>query len=181
MTQPPTLRSERQTLRPLTPGDMPAVRELAGDRRVAEMTLLPHPFEGAAADEWLRKRTKGAEEGTIDTFSILFREDGYALIGHAGLVIDRANEKAELHYWLGVPHWGNGYATEAARELLRHAFENLRLGRVHADHFARNPASGRVLRKIGMQEEGYLRRHFKRWERLDDLVLYGILAEEWPP
>lgn len=158
MIRTPTLRSERLTLRPLAPDDMPAVRTLAGDRRVAEMTLLPHPFEGAAADEWLRTRMEGAREGRSETFSVMLQEDGPTLIGHAGLVLDRANEKAELHYWIGVPFWGNGYATEAAQELLRHAFENLRVKRVHADHFARNPASGRVLQKIGMKQEGFLER-----------------------
>ena len=158
---------------------MPAVRTLAGDRRVAEMTLLPHPFEGAAADEWLRTRMEGAREGRSETFSVMLQEDGPTLIGHAGLVLDRAHEKAELHYWIGVPFWGNGYATEAAQELLRHAFENLRVKRVHADHFARNPASGRVLQKIGMKQEGFLRKDFKRWGRFEDLVVYGILVEEW--
>ena len=52
---------------------MPAVRALAGDRRLAEMTLLPHPFEGSEADEWLRTRMEGAANGTSETFSLLLR------------------------------------------------------------------------------------------------------------
>jgi [ribosomal protein S5]-alanine N-acetyltransferase len=104
-----------------------------------------------------------------------------ALVGHAGLLLDWDNEKAGLYYWMGVPYWGRGYATEAARELVRHVFEDLGLGRIYADHVARNPASGRVLQKVGMSYEGCRRRDFKKWDRFEDLALYGVLAEEWSP
>ena len=93
-----------------------------------------------------------------------------ALVGHAGLLLGWDNEKAGLHYWMGVPYWGRDYATEAARELVRHAFEDLGLGRVYADHVARNPASGRVLQKVGMSYEGCRRRDFKTWDRCEDLA-----------
>lgn len=174
------LETERLVLRPLAPEDAAAVRALGGDRRVAEMTLLPHPFGEEEARRWVEGRLERAAQGRSRPFSVLLKEDG-ALVGHAGLGLDRDNEKAELYYWLGVPYWGRGYATEAARELVRHAFEDLGLGRVYADHVARNPASGKVLRKAGMSYEGCLRRDFKRWARFEDLVLYGVLAEEWSP
>ena len=123
----------------------------------------------AAADLRLECREWAAEQGVPRTY-----EDGRDLL-------DRDNEKAGLHYWFGVPYWGYGYATEAARELVRHAFQDLGLGRVYADHVARNPASGRVLQKVGMSYEGCLRRDFKKWDRFEDLVLYGMLVEEWGP
>jgi RimJ/RimL family protein N-acetyltransferase len=53
------------------------------------------------------------------------------------------------------------------------------LSRIHASHFARNPASGRVMQKIGMSYEGCQPRHYVRWGEPVDLVLYGMLAEEW--
>ncbi len=180
MRQLPTLETERLVLRPLAPEDAAAVRALGDDRRVAEMTLLPHPFREEDARRWVEKRLDWAAKGKSRPFSVLLREDG-ALVGHAGLLLDLDNEKAELYYWLGVPHWGRGYATEAARELVRHAFEDLGLRRVYADHVARNAASGGVLRKAGMSYEGCLRQDFKKWERFEDLALYGILAEEWHP
>jgi [ribosomal protein S5]-alanine N-acetyltransferase len=174
----PTLETERLVLRPLAPEDATAVRALGGDRRVAEMTLLPHPFGEEEVHRWVEGRLAWAAQGKIRPFSVMLKEDG-ALVGHAGLLLDWENEKAGLHYWMGVPYWGRGYATEAAQELVRHAFEDLGLGRVYADHVARNPASGRVLQKVGMSYEGCRRRDFKRWDHFEDMALYGVLAEEW--
>ena len=178
MQQIPTLETERLVLRPLAPEDAATVRALGGDRRVAEMTLLPHPFGEEEARRWVEGRLEWAAQGKSRPFSVLLKEDG-GQVGHAGLLLDWDNEKAGLHYWMGVPYWGCGYATEAARELVRHAFEDLSLGRVYADHVARNPASGRVLQKVGMSYEGCRRRDFKKWDRFEDLALYGVLAEEW--
>ena len=72
-----------------------------------------------------------------------------------------------------------GYCTEAAAEMLRYAFEDLGLHRVMARHFRSNPASGRVMQKIGMQYEGRMREHFWRWDQAHDIELYGILRREW--
>jgi RimJ/RimL family protein N-acetyltransferase len=71
------------------------------------------------------------------------------------------------------------YCTEAAQALLHYAFTDLELVRVHAGHFARNPASGRVMQKIGMTKEGCRRQHVKKWDKLEDLELYGVLKQEW--
>jgi ribosomal-protein-alanine N-acetyltransferase len=70
---------------------------------------------------------------------------------------------AHRTYWIGVPYWGKGYATEAAREAVRYAFEDLGLHRLYAAHFGSNPASGKVMRKIRMSYEGTLRGHHKMW------------------
>ena len=69
--------------------------------------------------------------------------------------------------------------TEAARAVLDLGFERLDLLRIYATHFARNPASGRVMQKAGMVREGCLRQHVLRWDVPQDLVYYGILREEW--
>ncbi len=90
-----------------------------------------------------------------------------------------AGHRAELGYWIGEPFWNHGYCTEAARAFLDYAFGAVGLVRVHASHFSRNPASGRVMRKIGMKYEGCRRCHAKKWDKLEDLDLYGILKEEW--
>jgi RimJ/RimL family protein N-acetyltransferase len=70
-------------------------------------------------------------------------------------------------------------ATEAARAVLRYGFEELGLNRVHAHHFAQNAPSGRVLEKIGMVREGCRREHVRKWGRFVDVVLYGVLADEY--
>lgn len=60
------------------------------------------------------------------------------------------------------------------------AFGTVGLHRVYATHFTRNPASGRVMQKLGMRYEGLLRQHVRKWGVFEDLVLYGIVAAEWP-
>jgi ribosomal-protein-alanine N-acetyltransferase len=162
------LRTARLTLRPLVLADAPAVQQLAGAYEVALNTLLiPHPYPDGAAEEWI-------SNAGPHTFAI---DDGQ-LVGCMGLVI-KANAIGEIGYWVGVPFWGRGYATEAGREVLRYGFEECGLQRICAGHFARNPASGRVLQKMGMQYEGTLRRHEMKWGEYQDLVFYGILAEEF--
>ncbi len=69
--------------------------------------------------------------------------------------------------------------TEAAAAVLRYAFLEMGLVRIHACHVSRNLASGRVLQKIGMQYEGRRRLHSIRWGIPEDLDLYGILKEDW--
>ena len=175
----PTLRTHRLVLRPFTQEDAPRVQELAGAREVALGTLtIPHPYEDGVAEEWigsLEQQWRGREALML---AMVTESDG--LVGSIGLVrIDVPHARAELGYWVGVPFWGRGYAPEAARAVLRYAFDGLGLNRVWAQHFTRNPASGRVLEKLGFQREGTLRAHQKRFDEFEDAVVHGILASEW--
>ena len=113
-------------------------------------------------------------------FAITLRTNG-TLIGGVGLRRERDHNRAELGFWLGVPYWGNGYATEAARAVLRYGFESLGLHRIQASHFSNNPASGAVLRKIGMQHEASLREHILKWEQYLDLEVCAVLKAEYKP
>ena len=81
--------------------------------------------------------------------------------------------------WIGVEWWGRGYATEAARAILDHGFESLGLNRIYAHHMVRNPASGRVLEKIGMMKEGLLRQPVRKWGKFEDVVVFAILRDDW--
>jgi ribosomal-protein-alanine N-acetyltransferase len=101
------------------------------------------------------------------------------LIGSVGLrEIDPEHRQAELGFWIGRDWWGHGYAREAAGAVLRFGFAALELNRICAHHLARNPASGRVLRAIGMQREGLLRQRVRKWEKYEDVVLYAILRAD---
>jgi len=111
-------------------------------------------------------------------FAIERKEDG-ALVGAVGLRLEREHDRAELGYWIGVPYWGNGYATEAGKAVLRHGFEVEGLNRIYAFHFTNNPASGRVLQNIGMTFEGKRRAHTLKWGEYLDNEGYGILRSEW--
>jgi RimJ/RimL family protein N-acetyltransferase len=106
-------------------------------------------------------------------------QPGGELCGGAGLDISETHQRAELGYWIGVPLWRRGYATEAARAVVEFGFANLGLHRIHAHYFAENKASGRVLEKIGMRPEGRLRNHFQKWNRFIDVENCGILSEEF--
>jgi [ribosomal protein S5]-alanine N-acetyltransferase len=175
MPQQPTLRTARLTLRPFTMDDAPAVQRLASAYEVALNTLfIPHPYPEGAAEEWIGKHQAEFDENRIHHFAL---DDG-ELVGAMALVM-KVDGLAEIGYWIGVPYWGRGYATEAAAELIRYGFEDLGQRRIYAGHYTRNPASGRVLQKVGMQHEGTLRRHLLKWGEPLDIAYYGILREEF--
>lgn len=146
----PALTTARLLLRAFTPADAPAVRALAGDPDVASTTAgIPHPYDEGMAEQWISTHAGQFAGGTGVVYAITARADG-ALIGAAGLAIDRPSRAAELGYWVGRPFWGKGYATEAASALVGYGFSALGLVEIHAHHMLRNPASGRVLEKVGM-------------------------------
>lgn len=175
----PTLETPRLFLRPFTLADAPTVRELAGDRDIASTTLnIPHPYEAGMAEAWIASHEEQFERGVLAAYAITRRDDG-ALVGAVGLAIQPSHARAELGYWVGKPYWGLGYCTEAARALLAYAFGPLRLNRVHACHFTRNPASGRVMRKLGMSYEGRHREHVRKWGAFEDVENFAILAREF--
>jgi len=87
--------------------------------------------------------------------------------------------QAELGFWVAGQAWDKGYATEAARRIVRHDFEELKLNRVYAHHMVRNPASGKVLEKLGMRREGLLRQRVRKWGGFEDVALLAILREDW--
>jgi len=132
------------------------------------------------AEDWISTHQPGFETGELVVFAAALRGEG-ELAGAVGLTINSAFCRAELGYWIGEPFWGLGYCTEAATRVVKHGFAELKLNRIHASHLSRNPASGRVLQKIGMSKEGIARRHIKKWDKYEDLVLYGLLCEEFSP
>lgn len=171
----PVLETTRLKLRPYCEADIAEMLPLIGTREVAAATLhIPHPYTEQDAKAFFTT-LQNADKLSM---AITLRSDGRQ-IGGIGLRIDEPHQHAELGYWLGVPYWGKGYATEAAREVLRYGFADLRLHRIFASHFRANTASGRVLMKLGMRHEGGQREHFRKWDRFVDSELYGILRQEW--
>jgi [ribosomal protein S5]-alanine N-acetyltransferase len=143
----------RLLLRPLTPADALDVHRLAGDRRVAATTAtIPHPYKLAMAQQWIRN-VVGHPSSNRYSFAITLRDDA-TFIGVIGLTVEAERAIGNLGYWIGVPYWNNGYATEAATAVIRYGFEELGLSEIQAIHLSRNPASGRVLAKVGMVHFG---------------------------
>ena len=177
--QQPTLATKRLLLRPFALADAPRVQQLARAREIADVTLhIPHPYEDGMAEAWIRTHQPSFRDGRSVSFAIVRRSDNL-LCGAVSIGIDPDNSHAELGYWIGVPYWRQGYGTEAAQAMLRYGFEDLNLHRIYAHHFARNPASGRIMQKIGMTYEGCLRQHVRKWDAFEDLIQYGILRSEW--
>jgi ribosomal-protein-alanine N-acetyltransferase len=88
-------------------------------------------------------------------------------------------QAATLGYWIGVPHIGRGYMTEAGRAAMHHAFDALRLHRIEAAVQPNNTASIRVLERLGFVREGLARRYLKINGVWQDHALYALLAEDW--
>ena len=170
------LTTERLLLRAFTLADVAAVQRLVNSREVALNTLrIPFPYPDGEAERWIATHDEKKDD---HVFAVTLR-DAEEFIGCVGLHVKADHDHAELGYWIGVPYWGNGYATEAAGAVLRFGFETLPLNRVFAMHFSRNPASGRVLQKLGMRHEGTLRQHLKKWNEYVDLECYGIVRCEF--
>ena len=179
LPEQPLLDTERLLLRPFELDDAATVQRLAGAREVADTTLnIPHPYRDGAAEAWILTHKPMYRAGALATYAVTLRESN-ELIGAVGLRIDLVHNNAELGYWIGQHYWGCGYCTEAARAVLVFGFYVLQLNRVHAAHLSRNPASGRVMQKLGMKHEGCLRRHMRKWEQYENIEKYGILREEF--
>ncbi len=175
MKKRPKLETERLLLRPFELSDAPRVRELAGDKAIADTTLnIPYPYEKGMAEEWISTHQTKFETGKLVTFAIVLNET-QELIGAIGLGINKMFKRAELGYWIGKPFWNNGYCTEAAHTVIKHGFSELGLHKIVATHLTRNPASGKVMEKLGMTKEGVFKEHVIRWDKFEDLVSYGIL------
>ena len=178
MTSVVTVQTRRLLLRPFQPADAEAVHCLAGSQEVAAGTFLPHPLDRQAAQDWIMDRVKDQAAGTAVTFAITLAENT-AVIGSIGLELIPAHEQGRLSYWLGRAYWNRGYGTEAVKSLVEYGFTRLKLHRIYAPHFHTNPASGRVLEKVGMTHEGRLREHYLRFGQRIDVELYGVLREEF--
>lgn len=176
----PSLETPRLVLRPFDLSDAADVQRLAGDRAIADTTLnIPHPYEDGLAEAWIETHAREYAEGRLVNFAITLSPDG-ALIGSIGLKLDgEASGGGELGYWVGVPWWNRGYCTEAAAAVLDYGFRVLELDRIHAHHLLRNPASGRVMEKIGMRAEGVAREAIHKEGEREDIALYGILRRDW--
>ncbi len=179
MPELPTLHTRRLILRPFAMADAPELRAMCDDPDLASTTLtLPNPYALSDAEQWIPKHAAEFENGVAMTLAITLRETG-VMVGNVSLRLCPPHARAELGYLIRKRYWGHGYCTEALRAVVRHGFAELKLNRIFAEHFTRNPASGRVMQKTGMRHEGILRQHLRKLDgRFEDAVTYGILRAE---
>ncbi|NLM30423.1 MAG: GNAT family N-acetyltransferase [Methanomicrobiales archaeon] len=178
MEKQPRISTDRLILRPFEIADARDVQHLAGDYAVSRTTLIPYPYPDGLAGIWIASIQRGIERGEVAAFAITLARSG-RLIGSIRLQIDRMNARGELGFWIGRPFWGQGYATEAVRAVIGYGFSDLGLNRIYGMHFARNPASGRVMEKCGMVHEAHLREHVRKWGVFEDADIRAVLRDEW--
>jgi ribosomal-protein-alanine N-acetyltransferase len=162
-------------LRPWLPADIPSLVANANNRNVWRnlADVFPHPYTEEDAEEWLRV---AGNPGRNLIFAI--ERDGLAVGGigaRAGAGIFART--AHFGYWLGEGHWGRGLATAAGRAMLDYLAADARFVRLEAPVFEWNPASMRVLEKLGFEREGILRRSVTKDGRLIDSVLFAYLFD----
>lgn len=182
-THQPEITTERLVLRACRFDDAERIARLANSVEIARWTLLlPHPYRIEDARGWIATHRWALETGEAQHYAIRPRQDipgakRGEVIGVIGLRVQQRHARGELGYWIGEPFWGQGFASEAAKAMVRHGLDVLGLRRVYAYHFAGNEASGRVLQKAGLKPEGVLVGHvLKNGVPMDD-VAYGVTRE----
>src|SRR5258708_5893943 len=142
---PCVLETDRLTLRRPTLADVKATAGLANDRRIAVNTRrLPHPYSQEHAIAFVRAIADNNRE------TVFLIESNFVPVGMVG-VDWREPDAPELGYWLGVDHWGQGFATEAARAVIDFTFEEFDVEHLIAGARVSNPSSRNILEKCGFQ------------------------------
>ena len=147
------IKTERLVLRPLTLEDAPAFSNLASDYDIARMTgSIPHPFPLFSAEFKIMYLRRQKERGLAYPYAIT--RNGRELMGVMDLFRSAPDAALEIGYWIGKPYWGQGLATEAAKAVIQEARDTLGVKALLAGAFVDNPASLRVLDKLGFQPTG---------------------------
>lgn len=174
----PTIETERLVLRRFSPADADDVLRHASDPEVARLTSWQEHRSLADTERFLAWTQARYDEAVGGPWAIVLRERD-EVIGAVGLTVVWPHRRGEVGYWLGRTYWRRGLTTEAARAIVRYAFDDIGLNRVEARCEVENTASERVLQKLGMRYEGTLHQHIyaKGWFR--DMKLYALLRGEW--
>jgi len=145
------LKTERLILRRPVLGDALRISELMSDPDIARMTAtIPYPFIPLAAEFWVMKQRSNWDRQL--SFGYAITENGGDLMGIMDLFTNGDGDR-EIGYWIGRPYWGNGYITEAAQAVIDEGFANFDMPYIDAGYFYDNPASGRVLEKLGFERK----------------------------
>jgi [ribosomal protein S5]-alanine N-acetyltransferase len=170
-----TITTNRLLLRLFQESDAPAVARLCNNYNLYKSTLnLPYPYSIEDALGWMAAHQEHFDTDRLYEFAVTDRESG-ELYGAVALSNIQKYSNGEIAYWIGEEYWGKGYATEAARAVVDFAFEVKGYHKVYARYFKSNPASGKVMQKLGMKQEGILLEQVKKEDQFEDLVCYGII------
>lgn len=176
------LETERLILRPIEESDALALHPLVDDPDVAATMLsTPHPYREHEFRDFVRKAVESLASRERFEMVIVLKETGLPVGAIRFFNIAWEHARTEMGCWLGKPYWGNGYVTEATLSMIRFGFEELGLEGIHAHCLASNKASQRVLEKAGLTLEGMIRHAVKKGHRFHDVLLFGIIREDFSP
>lgn len=162
------LETDHLMLRPITLDDAEDLFEYASDPENTRHTFPTH--QSIEETEWVISNL--FMSSPLGNFAIELKKNG-KMIGTCDLRVNESEKSAELAYAINKKYWGNGYAPEAAKKLLELAFQDLKIERLWAKFSSENPASGRVMEKIGMEKEGILRHTKNLCGDFVDHVIYS--------
>ena len=169
-----TLQTERLILRPVQPDDAEAMFDYLRDEETVRFITVP-PV----------KTVTEVLENSIQSYFMLDPIGKWAIVydqkmvGTIDLRLNEAHRQAEIGYVLNKCYWGQGIMPEAAQAILAVGFDQLQLVRIFSEHDTRNPKSGRVMTKIGMQQKGVaLKSQIIKGEILD-MVHYAITDTQY--
>ena len=155
--------------------DIPSLVEHLAAKEIYDRTLrIPYPYKSADAETWLAIVAKNTDRHG-QPIDLAIRDRSGKLIGCCGfdgLDVERTH-KAEIGYWLAKPYWGRGIMSEVVPVACRWAFAEFGLAKITAWVFAFNAASARVLEKCGFEQEGYLKKHYRKGGRLIDARIFA--------
>jgi ribosomal-protein-alanine N-acetyltransferase len=179
MSDFPVIHTKRLILRLFSPEDIVQLEQYADDKDILATTSASEVPQQGKIIEWIKIRKERYEKRQGIDFAIIKRDED-RIIGAIGLGFEYKNDESmQLGYWIGKGHWNQGYCTEAAREVLKYGFTTLGLHRIFSRAFTSNPASGRVLEKIGMKHEGTLREAYKHGDKFENMECYGLLKTDF--
>ncbi|HSL30739.1 MAG TPA: GNAT family protein [Anaerolineales bacterium] len=174
------IETERLILRDFVWDDWQRVLEYQSDPLYLRYNKWTHRTPEAVQEfvDWFLKQQK--QQPRIKFQLAIILKSNNLLIGNCGVRMDKAGAvQADIGYELDSQYWHKGYATEAAHAIVDFGFERFGVHRVWADCVADNTGSAHVLEKLGMKLEGRLRENQYYKARWWDMLLYGILADEW--
>lgn len=155
------LTTERLVLRPIEDKDKDDIIRGVSDFAVAKwLSMVPHPYTGADA-QWFIDHVKASPHG-------------YWAITRPGQFLGTISIKPDLGYWLAPAHWGQGVISEAVRAFLKDCYGRFDLEQVIAEHFHDNPASDRVLRKVGFEYIGRALGQSAAREKKEEVCEYSL-------
>ncbi len=177
---PPTIETDRLVLRAVTGDDADAVFAACSNPAVTRFTLFDTHRTPDDTLSFVRDYVAGSyAEQSPDPFAVTVKPNP-RMVGAVGCRWEsRPNRCMEMGYWVAEPLWGRGVATEAGRAVLRYVFAHYPVERVQARVIVGNPASVRVLEKLGFRHEGTLRSSLLRRGKFEDVALFALLRGEF--